>query len=174
MLAPLFPIRVLCAVAVLLGSACQRPLVPGPARYQASPPNDISDSLVRQLPVGPTLSAQELEALDREFLSQVATPYDRPPALLSGRAPIYPMEALQNRVTGVASIEFVVDEAGAVREARVTNDCDPLLARAALDSVRSYRFQPFMRSGVVVPAAFTRRIIYVLEQQSPLPGLGGS
>jgi len=56
--------------------------------------------------------------------------------------PVYPQEAKKEKVQGDVIIDAVVDADGKVTEAKVTNDPDPRLAKAALDAVKQWKFKP--------------------------------
>lgn len=60
--------------------------------------------------------------------------------------PIYPPVARSARVAGLVKLEVTVDEKGSVTDAKVT-DGPEMLRRAALDSVRRWKFKPLTRDG---------------------------
>ncbi|MCO6510669.1 MAG: energy transducer TonB [Aridibacter famidurans] len=66
-------------------------------------------------------------------------------------SPIYPRQARTMRLTGVVTVNIIVDEDGSVAE---VNDADgpPMLTRAAEDAVRKWKFRPFTRDGQPVKA----------------------
>lgn len=80
-----------------------------------------------------------------EYLSSV---------IIQGKAvhraePIYPMSARHKGLSGTAIIEVTVDESGKVIEARIV--CGPdLLAAAALEAARRWRFAPTSIRGIPV------------------------
>ncbi len=56
-------------------------------------------------------------------------------------APAYPELARRMSLTGTAKIEVVVSPNGTVKDARVVGG-HPVLANAALDAVKKWRFEP--------------------------------
>jgi TonB family protein len=82
------------------------------------------------------------------------TPADVPvsgPALLRTWAPpVYPPDALRERVGGIAVIRMVVDGSGKVASARVLDSSDPRLGEAALAAARNWVFSPALDGGVPV------------------------
>jgi len=64
--------------------------------------------------------------------------------------PIYPPEAKAAGVTGVVIVQVVIDPRGAVTDAKVVRSI-PLLDDAALQSVRTWTFQPTVVNGAAVP-----------------------
>jgi TonB family protein len=65
-------------------------------------------------------------------------------------APVYPDLARKMNITGTVKIQVVVAANGAVKDAKVLGG-HPVLAGAALDAVRKWRFEPAAveSSGVV-------------------------
>ncbi|MGC2193254.1 MAG: TonB family protein [Terriglobales bacterium] len=60
--------------------------------------------------------------------------------------PIYPSEARLQRIEGSVVLEALVGEDGNVREVQVTSG-PPLLAKAAAQAVKRWRYQPFELNG---------------------------
>jgi TonB family C-terminal domain len=71
--------------------------------------------------------------------------------------PRYPLEAKAAGVGGVVLAEVVVNERGAVADAKVIRSV-PMLDEAALETVRQWRFRPSVVNGEPVP---TRMIVTV-------------
>jgi uncharacterized protein (TIGR03790 family) len=69
------------------------------------------------------------------------------PARLISKAPIkYPADAKLSRVEGVVVVDLVIDEMGQVMKADIVRG-DRRLARAVLDSVKLWRFEPELENG---------------------------
>jgi TonB family protein len=60
--------------------------------------------------------------------------------------PIYPAEARSMRLQGPVVLQAVIDEVGEVRNLRTVSG-DAVLARAAIDAVRQWRYQPYRLNG---------------------------
>jgi protein TonB len=74
----------------------------------------------------------------------------KPPRLLYGPEPGYPVLARQARVTGIVVIEAVIDEHGSVIGMRVISG-DPLLIPAALSAVSKRKYEPTILDGEPTP-----------------------
>jgi TonB family protein len=74
--------------------------------------------------------------------------------------PTYPPEALRLRRTGRVVLQAVITKEGTVKEVKVI-DGDSLLARAAIDAVAEWRYQPYMLNGQ--PTQTTMRITIVFN-----------
>jgi len=70
--------------------------------------------------------------------------------------PTYPAEARSTRLQGQVVLQAVIDEVGEVRNLRTVSG-DAILARAAIDAVRQWRYQPYRLNGqpVKMPTEIT-------------------
>ncbi len=82
----------------------------------------------------------------------------------------YPIVARVAGVEGLVMLRVLIDESGAVQEATVTRG-HPALRTAALESVKQWRWRPFVVDGKAVPARTTVTINYVLRPDAQAPGL---
>jgi TonB family protein len=60
--------------------------------------------------------------------------------------PVYPAQARSMRLQGTVVLQVVIDEGGEVRNLRTVSG-DAILARAAVDAVRQWRYQPYRLNG---------------------------
>jgi periplasmic protein TonB len=74
----------------------------------------------------------------------------KPPRLLYGPAPDYPVLARQSRLSGVVIIEAVIDEHGEVKGMRAISG-HPLLIPAALNAVAKRKYEPTILDGEPTP-----------------------
>lgn len=74
----------------------------------------------------------------------------KPPRLLFGPAPDYPVLARQARLSGVVIIEAVIDEHGDVKGMRAISG-HPLLIPAALSAVSKRKYEPTILDGEPTP-----------------------
>lgn len=79
-----------------------------------------------------------------------ASQVDRPAKTVAQIPPIFPKELRAQGANGEAMIDFVVDEQGAVRNARVLSASDPASAEAALDAVALWQYDPAQKDGRAV------------------------
>jgi TonB family protein len=83
----------------------------------------------------------------------------KPPRLLYGPEPVYPVLARQTRLSGVVVIEAVIDEQGNVSGMRVISG-DPLLIPAALSAVSKRKYEPTILDGEPTPLDLRVEIIF--------------
>jgi protein TonB len=74
----------------------------------------------------------------------------KPPRLLSGPAPIYPILAKQSRIQGIVVIEAIIDEHGNVIEMHAISG-HPLLIPAAMKAVSQRKYEPTILDGQATP-----------------------
>jgi protein TonB len=60
--------------------------------------------------------------------------------------PIYPARARSTGLQGPVVLQAVIDEVGEVQNLRTVSG-DAVLARAAIDAVRQWRYQPYLLNG---------------------------
>jgi TonB family protein len=68
--------------------------------------------------------------------------------LLQRAEPVYPVLAKATHVQGVVRLELLIDEAGVVTPRVLTGH--PMLAQAALDAVKQWKYKPFEREGKAI------------------------
>jgi protein TonB len=83
----------------------------------------------------------------------------KPPRLLFGPAPIYPILAMQSQVHGIVVIEAIIDEHGNVIEEKVITG-HPLLIQAALKAVSQRKYEPTILDGAPTPVALRVEITF--------------
>jgi periplasmic protein TonB len=74
----------------------------------------------------------------------------KPPRLISGPAPVYPILAKQSRIQGIVVIEAIIDEHGNVVQEKVISG-HPLLVEAALKAVSQRKYEPTVLDGQATP-----------------------
>ena len=72
------------------------------------------------------------------------------PRLLFGPAPAYPLLARQAKIAGAVVIDAVIDERGNVVEMRTVSG-PPILALAAMEALRQWKYEPTTLSGESIP-----------------------
>lgn len=79
--------------------------------------------------------------------------------------PSYPEEARAARLQGEVVIELIADAEGLVQEARVTQGVEgaPMLAEAAVEAIRQWRFEPLRIDDRPVPMIVTISVRFRLE-----------
>jgi periplasmic protein TonB len=81
--------------------------------------------------------------------------------VISARPPVYPALARQARIQGTVILHAIIDPDGRVGELRVISG-HPLLARAALEAVRLWRYLPTRLNGQPVEVETTVTVKFVL------------
>ncbi len=66
--------------------------------------------------------------------------------LLHDVAPQYPPEAGRQRIEGMVVLMAVIGKDGAVQDVQVLSGL-PLLAQAAIDAVKQWRYKPYLLNG---------------------------
>ena len=79
--------------------------------------------------------------------------------ILSKVPPHYPEEAKQNYITGDVILDFTIDRNGNVTGLKIISG-HPLLASAAVDAVKQWKYKPFLLNGEPVDVETTARIIF--------------
>ena len=90
--------------------------------------------------------------------------------LLHRDEPEYPLVAKVAGVEGVVVLRVLIDKSGAMQEAEVIQG-HPALRNAALESLKSWRWEPIKVDGKTVLASTTIAINYVLRPGAQAPGL---
>ena len=88
---------------------------------------------------------------------------------IEGVQPKYPEEALKNRITGTIVLHVILEKDGAVRQVEVVSG-HPLFARAAVDAVRQWKYQPTILNGEPVEVdtlVYVTFCLPVVERQIP-------
>ena len=86
-----------------------------------------------------------------------------PPVALVTTEPIYPETARRIRSQGEVILEAVIDREGYVREARILKSVNPLLDRAALEAVSTWRYRPALVGTKTVAVYLTVKIAFHLN-----------
>jgi TonB family protein len=87
--------------------------------------------------------------------------------------PVYPPDALQQKVGGIAVVRMVVDEKGDVASARILEADDPRLGAAALAAARQWRFTPALDDGKAVACSLDAPVMFspADEAKKKKPGI---
>lgn len=80
---------------------------------------------------------------------------------LSGAEPRYPAIAIAARMQGTVVLAATISKAGTIENLRVVSG-PPMLASAAADAVRTWRYRPYLLNGEQVEVETTVRVIFNL------------
>jgi protein TonB len=89
----------------------------------------------------------------------------QPLRLIRQARPEYPADAKQQGVEGTVLVRAVISKTGQVLKPEVINtDVDPRLAKAALDAVSQWRYEPTLLNGQPVETLATITLEFNLQQ----------
>jgi len=78
-------------------------------------------------------------------------------------APEYPDAALNNKISGSVTVQYVVDKKGYTKDVQVTESTPPrMFDRAAIDAIRRWRYRPVKYNGQPVEVPVRTRIRFEL------------
>jgi TonB family protein len=86
----------------------------------------------------------------------------KPPMLIKEVQPVYPEIARVAGVEGVVILGVRTDELGHVVDAKILRSI-PLLDQAAIDAVKQWVYEPYVKDGKPVPIVFTVTVRFVLK-----------
>jgi len=86
----------------------------------------------------------------------------KPPKLIKEVAPVYPEAARVAGVQGVVILSVKADENGRVADVMVLRSI-PLLDQAAIDAVKQWTYEPFVKDGEAEPIVFTVTVRFQLK-----------
>lgn len=76
---------------------------------------------------------------------------DRPFQLVSGAAPVYPVQAKAQGIQGEVKVRYDITEQGSVINAVVIqSSLGKIFDQAALDAIKSWKFNPARKNGVAI------------------------
>jgi protein TonB len=83
-------------------------------------------------------------------------------ALTHSVAPVYPTKARNERIQGTVRLHLIIGKDGSVQQADVISG-DKLLAQAALDAVRQWKYKVTLLNGEPVEVDTTDDLIFSLK-----------
>ena len=89
--------------------------------------------------------------------------------LVYGPKPAYPDLARKARISGVVSLHAFISKEGAVQTLTVIPPAHPLLAPAAIEAVRQWRYKPTLLNGQPVEVETTIDVSFSLAEQTAEP-----
>jgi TonB family protein len=82
--------------------------------------------------------------------------------LISRRDPVYPPEAKRRKISGTVEVHFKIDTNGKVHDVTAVQG-EPLLAQAAIQAVRGWRYKPERLDGVPTEVQATTVVLFKLN-----------
>jgi len=83
-----------------------------------------------------------------------------PPKLIRSVAPVYPAGAKKRGIIGSVSIGVVIDESGAIADAKILESSNTELNEAAIAAVRQWRFTGAKKDGKPIRVYYTIPIVF--------------
>jgi TonB family protein len=129
-----------------------------PARLRGEPVGTTVELIFHFEAKGVVVSTSSVsDAIEAHILRMMGTRYiyqpcslrelDRIPTPIITVSPLYPKELVVHGVKGKVTVEFYIDESGAVRVPAVSIDDDSVLTGLAVAALRQWRFEPPTRNG---------------------------
>ena len=84
------------------------------------------------------------------------------PTKVADVKPVYPPQAMRDRLQGIVIIEATIDCEGSVVNPRVLRG-QPLLDAAALDAVQQWKYAPVLLNGARVPVIMTMTVTFTMR-----------
>jgi TonB family protein len=98
-------------------------------------------------------------------LSQPATPpHSTGLVVLKSVAPVYPINAQQSLRQGCVLLKIRISESGVAEDIAVVSG-DPIFQQAAIDSIKKWRFQPFIENGKPVGVRTEIPVDFIISSQ---------
>src|SRR5579864_1316928 len=91
--------------------------------------------------------------------------------LLKKLPPSYPPLARQARIQGTVILQVVINIAGDVRDVQLYSG-HPMLAPAAIDAVKQWKYQPYTKDGEAMEVTTKVRVNFALEGGPPNSTVG--
>jgi len=85
------------------------------------------------------------------------------PRFISQVFPEYPEKARWSGIQGTVTVEYIIGIDGKVRHVTVIKELHPLLAKAAVDAIRRWRFRPTVVNGEPVEVVHKLAVIFELN-----------
>jgi protein TonB len=83
--------------------------------------------------------------------------------LLAKTLPQYPAIAKAARIQGIVVLQATISKSGSIQNLRVISG-PPMLQQAAMDAVRSWRYQPYLLNGEPVEVETTMNVVFNLSE----------
>jgi len=87
------------------------------------------------------------------------------PLVKSWVPPVYPPKLKEAGMTGFVTVQFIVDEKGAVSSVRAVKSSDPLFEEAAVKSVEQWKLDPGVTEGVATAMGVSVRLNFMLPEK---------
>jgi TonB family protein len=88
------------------------------------------------------------------------------PALVKRVEPVYPQIAQAASIDGVVILDAIVDQHGRIQSLKVLRG-HPLLAKAAIDAVEQWEYEPLKLNGTATPFELTVSLWFHFEERKP-------
>jgi protein TonB len=115
-------------------------------------------------PTAPAAAPRTLGSLNREDVFEL-NQLDHPPVPTSRPRPVFPFEQRRAGVSGEATIDFIVDEEGNVRNVRAITATHLNFAQAAAENVASWKFRPGVKGGRPVKTHMRAPLVFTLNER---------
>lgn len=144
---------VLCGLLVLFANASAQEKAASDSSSSSAPPISGPAPSTPNVSAATSAPSQPLAELpDSKLLEPIKTV-----------KAVYPLGAEKDRLQGQVVVKFTVSETGDVEKVEAVSG-NPVLATAALDAAKKWKFKPFIRNGKAVKAATNIRFDFAYPQ----------
>ena len=133
----------------------------GPPSVSADSTGPIFGNSIGNIPTGPPPKPPEPAKTQPAQRIRVGGKV-RAPQILQRINPAYPPLAKQARISGLVKLEGIIAKDGTVQQLKVVSG-HPLLAPAALEAVRQWRYSPTLLNGVPVEVISPLDVNFILS-----------
>jgi TonB family protein len=115
-------------------------------------------------PPPPPMTPAQKEALAKFEAGAVKAQGDvNPPRIAKSVNPVYPEAARQARISGLVLLNVRVDKSGNIKDVMALKSVDESLSRAAIEAVKQWKYEPYIKDGKPVEIVFTVTINFQLK-----------
>ena len=115
-------------------------------------------------PPAPPMTPAQKEALAKFEAGAIKAQDDvKPPRLVKSVPPVYPEAARQARISGLVVLNVRADKEGNIKAAMVLKSVDESLSRAAVEAVKQWKYEPYVKGGKPVEIVFTVTVNFQLK-----------
>ncbi|MCP4214207.1 MAG: energy transducer TonB [bacterium] len=105
----------------------------------------------------------------KKMQGPISVSSENKPKRIKSTTPVYPAEALKNHIEGKVVMEATTDKSGNVVAAQVIDGPEKSLRQAAINSVKQWKFEPYIHEGKPAPVKFTVVIKFKLDSKHSKP-----
>jgi TonB family protein len=106
-----------------------------------------------------------LDSFSAKHLSNIAEDRIEPDTLIVGRNPVYPRIAKEHLISGNVEVRFRINPEGKTYDVESVKGA-PVLAAAAIDAVKAWRYRPARVNGVAIDSEASANFNFRVDSDS--------